>query len=95
MMTVFQIIVEPFIINFVEIKDGVERPWSNGEIGDWIWSVEDFNTTWGIEIDLSVAIAESKKAIAGLQDDFNLTCEQVISEKYRVYWNTSSEEVEF
>ena len=79
-------------IDFVEIKDGVKRPWSCGEIGDWIWSVEDFNTTWGIEKTLELAIAESKQAIVDLQDDFNLTCEQVISEKYLVYWNTSTSE---
>jgi hypothetical protein len=91
-----QVIIEPFVINFTQIVDVSHRPWSNGEIGDWIWSVEDFNTTWGIKSDLSDAIAESKQAIADLQDDFNLTCEQVISEKYRVYWNTStSENVEF
>jgi len=91
-----QVIIEPFIINFTQIVDVDHRPWSQGEIGDWIWSVEDFNTTWGIESDLSDAIAQSKQAIADLQNDFNLTCEQVISEKYRVYRNTStSENVEF
>ena len=92
----FQVIVEPFITNFTQIVDVDHRPWSQGEIGDWIWYVEDFNTTWGIEIDLSVAIAQSKQAIIDIQNDFDLTCEQVISEKYRVYWNTStSENVEF
>jgi hypothetical protein len=92
----FQVIVEPFVINFTQIVDIDNRPWSMGEIGDWIWSVEDFNTTWGIENDLSEAIARSKQAIVNLQDDFNLTCEQVISEKYHVYWDTStSENVEF
>jgi len=88
----FQAIIEPFVINFVEIKDGVERPWSKGEIGDWIWSVEDFNTTWGIEKTLELAIAQSKQAIIDLQDDFNITCEQEISRKSSVYWQTASSE---
>ena len=90
-----KIIIEPFVIDFTQIVDIDNRLWSMGEIGNWIWSVEDFNTTWGIESDLSDAIARSKQAIKDLQDDFNLTSEQVISEKYHVYWNTSSEDVEF
>ncbi|MEG4286399.1 hypothetical protein QUB68_25030 [Microcoleus sp. A006_D1] len=91
----FQVTIEPFVVNFTQIVDIDHRPWSMGELNDWIWSIQDFNTTWGIEKTLELAIDRSKQAIAELQDDFNLTCEQVISEKNHICWNTSSEDIEF